>query len=269
MGTTVTNPPSTTGPQSAGNRIEREQSHFDKTANGRSPVSILLDRFSKGFYDKGPQGRLWGPVWEKLAFDGARVLDYGCGCGDFSWLLSGLGAKVVALDISPQSVLRASRSEQATANGQPRFLVADGHRTPFADNSLDYVVGNGALHHLELEDAYAEIARILRPGGKAFFVEPMYHHPLLWLLRRLTPRSHTADERPLCAADIEKARRWFRKVSRREHFLLAACAAPAHLFGRQAALAVIGGMDRFDQLLMRAAPPLRQFAWLVALEMEK
>jgi SAM-dependent methyltransferase len=250
-------------------RIEREQSYFDRTANGRSPVSTLLDRFSKGFYDKGPRGRLWGPVWAQSSFKGALVLDYGCGCGDFTWLLAGLGAKVVGFDISPQSVLQASRSVQATANGLPRFLVADAHHTPFPDNSLDFVVGNGALHHLELERAYMEIARILRPGGKAFFVEPMFHHPLLWTLRRLTPKSHTEDERPLSAADIGLAKRWFRKVNHREHFFLAACAAPVHLLGSGVALAVIGGMDRFDQALMRLAPPLRRLAWLVMLEMEK
>jgi len=262
METTVTNP-------NAPSRIEREQSFFDRMARRRPRVSTLLDRFSKGFYEKGPQGRLWGHLWENLAIRGARVLDYGCGCGDFTWLLAGRGAKVVGFDISPQSVIQASRAARPSANGSPAFLVADAHRTPFADNSLDVVVGNGALHHLELEDAYAEIARVLRPGGKAFFVEPMYSHPLLWLLRRVTPKSHTLDERPLSPADIEKARRWFRKVSCREHFLFAACAAPVHLLGRPAALAVIGGMDRFDQVLMRAAPPLRRLAWLTMLEMEK
>lgn len=47
------------------------------------------------------------------------------------------------------------------------------------------------------------------------------------------------------------------------------CAAPAHLLGKGFALAVIDILDRFDQLVMKAQPRFRRFAWLTMLDMEK
>jgi SAM-dependent methyltransferase len=229
----------------------------------------LLDRFSRAFYDKSARGRLWGPVWRTIDLRGKSVLDYGCGDGHFTHLLARLGAHAYGIDISPQLIAKAEGMAPQQANGFPRFLVGDAHATPFQDDAFDYVMGNGALHHFVLEHAYAEIARVLKPGGKAFFQEPMAHHPLLRLLRRGTPALRTDDERPLSLEDLDRARKYFRACRCREHFLFAVGAAPAHLLGKNAALAVINAIDRFDQMVMRALPPLRRFAWLTVAEWEK
>jgi len=251
-------------------RLVREAEHFDNVMVSASRTHSLLERFAAGFYEKGEGGRLWAPIWAATDFNGTRVLDYGCGNGLFSCVLARRGAYVSGVDISPESIRKAcALGASLGMNGHLHFSVCDAHHTPFEDNSFDYVVGNGALHHLDLDRAYAEIARVLRPGGRAFFMEPMYHHPLLWLLRRLTPKDHTADERPLSFADIHKARKWFRTCSHREHFLLSVFAAPVHVLGKSAALTVIGGLDRIDQLMMRMVPPLRRFAWLTMLELKK
>jgi len=254
-----------------GNRETREKEFYDELVAEGSATRSLLDRFSEGFYEKGDRGRLWAPVWKSLDLRGAAVLDYGCGDGHFSLRLAMRGARVAGVDISPKLIelARVSASKAELNGSSPQFIVGDAHHTPFDDNSFDYVFGNGALHHLDLDRAYAEIARVLKPGGRALFMEPMYHHPLLWLLRRLTPKTHTEDEKPLSLEDMEKAKKWFRVCSHREHFLLAVCAAPAHLFGKKFALSVIGKLDQFDQLVMRAQPQLRRFAWLSMLEMEK
>ncbi len=251
-------------------RIIREKHFFDELVAERPVAHSLLHRFSEGFYEKGEMGRLWAPIWKSMDLRGASVLDYGCGGGDFSLRLASRGAHVVGVDISPKLVEQArAAASKAEFNASPRFIVGDAHHTPFNDSSFDYVFGNGALHHLDLDKAYTEIARVLKPGGKAFFTEPMYHHPLLWALRRLTPRTHTADEKPLSLEDMERARKWFRTCSHREHFLLAVCFAPAHLLGKRATLAVLRWVDRFDELIMRCVPFLRKFAWLSMLEMEK
>jgi SAM-dependent methyltransferase len=253
------------------NREKREKEFFDELVAAGSPTRSLLDRFSEGFYEKGDRGRLWAPVWKSMDLRGSAVLDYGCGDGHFSMRLASHGARVTGVDISPNLIkkARATALRMGMNGSAPQFAVGDAHHTPFRDESFDYVVGNGALHHLDLEKAYAEIARLLKPGGKAVFMEPMYHHPLLWMLRRLTPKTHTADERPLSTADMEKAKVSFRACFHREHFLFAVCAAPAHLLGKDFALFAIDKLDRFDELLMKSFPGLRKLAWYTMLDLEK
>jgi len=209
--------------------------------------------------------------WETARLNGAAVLDYGCGHGDFSRMLASRGARVCGIDISPNLVeqARAATAGMGMNGSSPEFFVGDAHHTPFDDAMFDYVLGNGALHHLDLDKAFAEIARVLKPGGKAVFQEPMYHHPLIWALRRLTPKTHTADEQPLSLADLNRTRKWFRICKHHEHFLFAVGAAPSHLLGKRFALSVIGGLDRFDGVLMKVVPGLRRFAWLTLLELEK
>ena len=251
-------------------RLTREAVYYDSVMIQPSRTHALLEKFAKGFYEKGRRGRLWEPVWEAIDFRGARILDYGCGDGTFSCLLASQGANVSGIDISSKSIGEArALANRMGMNGSPSFVVCDAHRTPFDSNSFDYVVGNGALHHLDLDRAYIEIARVLKPGGRAFFMEPMYHHPLLWLLRRLTPKDHTEDERPLSFADIDRARQWFTECAHREHFLLSVFAAPVHFLGKDAALTAIRGLDRFDRILMAMLPPLRRFAWLTMLELRR
>jgi SAM-dependent methyltransferase len=253
-----------------GTRQARERQFFDETVTGGATWRIL-GRFSEAFYEKGKQGRVWSSFWESAHLKGAVVLDYGCGNGSFSMILAGRGARVIGIDISPKLIAqaRASAARMGCNGSVVHFVAGDAHDTPFPDAMFDYVVGNGVLHHLDLEKAFAEIARLLKPSGQAVFQEPMYQHPLLWTLRRLTPKTHTVDERPLSLADIEGARRWFPACRHREHFLLAVCAAPAHLLGKQFALAVIGALDRLDEKLMRLLPGLRRYAWLTVMEMEK
>jgi SAM-dependent methyltransferase len=248
-------------------RWTREQNFFDQLAGEESACHRWLARFSAGFYEKGAEGQLWAPLWQTTKLAGKRVLDYACGDGAFSHLLAGRGAQVYGIDISPQLIARARAA--AGTRDYPQFVACDAHRTPFPEAFFDYVVGNGALHHLDLQRACAEIARVLKPGGQAFFQEPMRGHPLLRLLRRCTPGSHTADEKPMSLAQVEGAGRQFRGCSHREHYLLAVCAAPAHLLGKACALPVIAALDRLDQALMAAAPGLRNFAWLTVVQYQK
>lgn len=73
---------------------------------------------------------------------------------------------------------------------------------------------------------------MLKPGGKAVFQEPIYHHGLIWTLRWLTPYDRTGDERPLSLSDIGQARKWFR------------------LCGKRFALSVIVSLERWGGVLM-------------------
>jgi SAM-dependent methyltransferase len=138
------------------------------------------------------------------SLSGRRVLEYGCGKGDFAFWLVSRGASVCGIDLSDFNV-RQCRENAARQNCDPElcsFAVMDAHQLSLPDNSFDFVVGNGILHHLELSLAMKEVSRVLKPGGKALFQEPLGDNPLLRAYRKFAG-IHTVDERPLIKADIE------------------------------------------------------------------
>lgn len=103
---------------------------------------------------------------------GGVVADIGAGTGHVAVKLARLGRfeRVFAVDISPRMLERASAS--ASALGVPlETRVSDLQRLPFDDGQLDLVVGCAVLHHLPDPAALmVEVARVLRPGGRAVFI---------------------------------------------------------------------------------------------------
>src|SRR5262249_17820703 len=82
------------------------------------------------------------------------------------------------------------------------------HETNFPDKHFDRAVGNGILHHLDLSAAMTEVDRILKPGARALFQEPLGENPLLKLYRSVAG-IHTIDERPLTRLDLSTlSERW-------------------------------------------------------------
>lgn len=142
---------------------------------------------------------------------GKRVLDYGCGKGDFALKLLAAGAQVDGIDIAEnyieESIAVALKAGYPAS--QFNFQIMDAHALTFDANSFDYVVGNGILHHLNFELALDEIHRVLKPGGRAIFQEPLAGNPLLRLFRVLTPNARTLDERPFSEKDLAQIdRNW-------------------------------------------------------------
>jgi len=111
--------------------------------------------------------------------------------------------------------------------------------------------------------------RVLKPEGRAFFMEPMEHHPLLLLLRKATPKARSVDEKPLDLTEIRMAGRFFHEVRYTEHFVFAVLAAPLHLASQKAALWLIKALDRMDRSMIGVFPGLGRYAWLSMLELGK
>jgi len=118
-------------------------------------------RTLKTFTDLLDQAERHGGVRE-----GARVLDWGCGCGAISSLLlrHHPGVRLEACDVDPRGV------EWCRANlPQGRFLVVGARPPlPYEDASFDLVVASSVFTHLRLDDQrlwLAELRRVLRPGG--------------------------------------------------------------------------------------------------------
>jgi SAM-dependent methyltransferase len=136
----------------------------------------------------------------------------------------------------------------------------------FPDGTFDAVCGTGILHHLNLEQAAAEIRRVLKPGGRAVFIEPLGHNPLINLFRRLTPKARTTDEHPLLMKDLHLLEERIGPVEMRFHHLAELLAIP---FARTPlagpARKLTGKLD--ERLLgHRRVQPL---AWVVVLRFTK
>ena len=108
----------------------------------------------------------------------ARALEIGAGTGYFSLnlLRAGVVGEAVATDISP-GMLRRLRDSAAELGLELGTEACEAAELPFADDSFDLVFGHAVLHHLpDLDGAFREFARVLRPGGVvAFCGEPSFY----------------------------------------------------------------------------------------------
>ena len=118
---------------------------------------------------------------EELAgFD--RVLDVGCGDGQISRLLASGGATVVGIDPTWNQIRIAHER-----GGGAAFVRAGAAELPVADASFDAAVACLVFEHIDdVDGAIAEVARVVRPGGRfSFFL----NHPLIQ-----TPGSYWIDD---------------------------------------------------------------------------
>lgn len=94
-----------------------------------------------------------------------RVLEVGTGPGFFAILLCELGFDVTAVDLTPAMLAEAKKNAGALA-GSIRFMEMNAEALDFANHSFDIVVSRNLTWNLpHPERAYAEWARVLRPGG--------------------------------------------------------------------------------------------------------
>lgn len=198
---------------------------------------------------------------------GKQVLEYGCGPGSYAFALAAWGARVVGIDISPVAIEQAQLTAWAGDLLDIEFRVMDAESLEFAEGSFDLVCGTGILHHLDLDRAFPEIRRVLRPGGSAIFIEPLGHNPLINRFRKATPDLRTGDEHPLLTADLERAREFFDLIEMRPYGLLTLAAIPfRNVPGFTGLLAVL---ETLDAMLFRLCPWARKHAWQAVLVLSR
>ncbi len=133
-------------------------------------------------------GKLRKVLGSELDRGFARSLEIGAGTGYFSLnlLQAGVVAEATCTDISP-GMVRTLATNADRLGLAVRAARADAESLPFADESFDLVLGHAVLHHLpDLERAFGEFARVLRPGGRIVFAgEPSRNGDrLAWLPKR-------------------------------------------------------------------------------------
>jgi SAM-dependent methyltransferase len=107
----------------------------------------------------------------RVAPDGARVLEVGCGPGHLSTRLGRHGIDVTGLDLDPAMIARARANTDRAGNRggrQPSFLIGNVAALAFPDRSFDLVVSTLSMHHwADPAAGLAEIGRVLRPSARA------------------------------------------------------------------------------------------------------
>lgn len=117
-----------------------------------------------------------------------KILDVCCGHGFTSVKCAKRGALVTGIDISPGMIeLSRRNAEFNKVTKNTKFEIMSAQKMNFNDAEFDFVVGLGALHHLNLELAGKEISRVLKPGGKAVFIEPRIPFKWLIIIRSIFP----------------------------------------------------------------------------------
>jgi SAM-dependent methyltransferase len=149
------------------------------------------------------------------------VLDLGCGLGEGSVFFALQGADVTASDLSPG--MCELTAKVARANGvQVKTLVTSAtDLSQIPDNTFDIVYGANMLHHVDIQSCIDEVFRVLKPGGRAAFWDPVQYNPAINIYRKMASEVRTEDEHPLRIRDIKYIKNKFGSIETRFFWLTA------------------------------------------------
>lgn len=131
--------------------------------------------------DRPNARRLWRALRELAPLDGVSFLDLGCGVGWSTALAArpGHARLAVGLDFSRSALALAARSVASVQrNGSTclTWVCGDGMTLPFPSHAFDRAFSFGSMEHFpDLSVGFAELARVLRPGGLAVVVVPNFY----------------------------------------------------------------------------------------------
>ncbi len=127
-----------------------------------------------GNVELGVPSLVWGPgqerrlqlIRDRIPLTGRRVLDVGCGLGQYVRRIGELAGESYGIDIEAARV-------RAGARATPGLLLASAGALPFADGSFDVILLNEVIEHVADERlTLSEAARVLRPGGHLVIYAP-------------------------------------------------------------------------------------------------
>jgi len=216
---------------------------------------------------------------------GKRILDLGCGLGEASVYFALKGAVVTAVDISAEMIRVVNQlAEKWNVHVGARSMIAED--MDIDSGEFDLVFGNGILHHLDRKKAYNEVYRVLKPGGKAVFIEPLCYNPIISFYRLLARTVRTKNEKPFKFGDFKYLRKLFARVRHREfwlatqlifiYFFLIRHTSPAKERYWKKVIAEADSLEpmytkllKADNWLLKKIPFLKIFCWNTVIVLEK
>lgn len=146
-----------------------------------------------------PEREIWNGL---LELDGKRILELGCGRAEITRLLAteGEGRTLAALEVDE---IQHARNLKIDDLPNVEFVMAGAEKVPYADQSFDVAFMFKSLHHVPLalmDNAFAELRRVLKPGGYAYISEPIFDGDFNELLRMF----HDEEQVRLAAFEATK-----------------------------------------------------------------
>src|SRR5215213_710069 len=197
-------------------RQRRELDFYEEFSKLNEPSRVCFDWIS------AQQTRPWNSyrqlidiARQNFTSEDQKLLDFGCGKGEFSILFSKIGYEVFGFDLSPNNIAIAERLAcKYELSGRTHFQVSVAEKLDYPPDYFDVIVGTDILHHVEIRHALSECVRVLKKGGVAIFHEPV-RVPVFdslretrfgkWLVPKEVSLIHhvTEDERKLTRDDLE------------------------------------------------------------------
>jgi len=152
-------------------RIDKSGAAIQEMFAGVAPRYDLLNHLLSASLD-----RLWRRRSARALApqSNERILDLCCGTGDQALAIHPSGARVVAADFCIPMLARAKQKFAQTGSPRPAGMASDALSLPYPDASFDgATVSFGLRNVADLDLALAELARVLKPGGRLSILEFM------------------------------------------------------------------------------------------------
>ncbi len=226
-----------------GRHIAHQAAHVWQrdTAAGRRRVEIRFERFRPWFSDR------------------RRVLELGCGTGEWTAYLARLDLDLTATEISPDLLDIARRKHPRV-----RFVEGDCEALPFEPHTFDGICGLSILHHLNLLPALKEMNRLLKPGGKIWFSEPNMLNPQIFIQKNVPFIKRLAGDTPNETAFF----RWRMHRLLRAHGFVQIRVIPIDFLHPQTPELALSRMEWLSQRLERV-PVIREIAGSLEIAAQK
>ncbi|MXV78294.1 class I SAM-dependent methyltransferase [Candidatus Poribacteria bacterium] len=212
------------------------------------------------------------PIFEYILpqmgdLQGKKILELGTGTGGTATMLAKRGAFVTGIDLLPFRLSEArQRTLQHNVANATDFLLMDATELAFPDNTFDIIISKSVLVFTDHAEVSRECNRVLKPGGKAIFIENMRYHPVVWLYRKLFLK-YSRELRYFSLADIRAIGENFREMEHREFHLMSLGALfwkrfiPIPVLYRW----TLKFLRTVDDLIIRYIPMLNYFCWISAM----
>jgi len=240
-------------------RKQKEIEHYDSQLNveqgdfeGFNPILLGSHKFLRNFLRDKCQDK--------------KILDYGCGNGINTVWLAKYKGEVVGIDLSEKSLdVAKERIKEQGLESMVKFLPIDCENMTFPDNYFDIIFDGGTFSSLDLNKAFPELKRVLKPHGFLIGIETLGHNPFTNFKRKINKlfgkRTKWASEHIFKMKDLKEAKKYFQKKETHFFHLISWIAFPfLKLPGGKILLRIL---EKIDSFFLFIFPFLKRYSFKI------